>query len=152
MRTQADTGSGKTLAFLVPAFLHILASPMHRANCRGVYDKAIANVAGVLSQQHHHQQQQPSSSSSSSTVAPIHPFRGPIVVVMAPTRELASQIHATAAEFADKRDAWLLQRRHALSSSSSTDDDGGGGGGQHTDDEVFLGHWRTHLSACPPVS
>ena len=104
---QADTGSGKTLAFLLPALVHILASPLHRANCRSFYKKDLLDSDS-------------------------HPFRGPIAVVMAPTRELASQINEAAADFVRCRTQWLLRNRPTVDES--------------------MGKWKTHVAACPPVS
>ena len=106
---QADTGSGKTLAFLLPAFVHLLLSPLHRAKCRGIFVPTPGASVGAKS---------------------ASPLCGPIAVVMAPTRELASQIHSTAAKFVDERARWLLQ---------------------HQADEVWMGKWQTHVARCPPV-
>eukprot|EP00750_Incisomonas_marina_P007695 INCI15029.1.p1 GENE.INCI15029.1~~INCI15029.1.p1 ORF type:complete len:742 (+),score=114.70 INCI15029.1:140-2365(+) len=104
----ADTGSGKTLAFLLPAFVHLLLSPLHRAKCRGIFVPTPGASVGAKS---------------------ASPLCGPIAVVMAPTRELASQIHSTAAKFVDERARWLLQ---------------------HQADEVWMGKWQTHVARCPP--
>lgn len=81
---QADTGSGKTFAFIVPALIHILACPLFSANCP--LDKEHRELYAKT-------------------------LRGPIALVMAPTRELASQIHEAASKLTMNRLRWFSKNK-----------------------------------------
>ncbi|CAK9158097.1 unnamed protein product [Ilex paraguariensis] len=86
----AETGSGKTLAYLLPALIHVSAQPRLRKYCFTV-------LYGL-----------PSFLSSSSLISCLLIVNntvqgeGPIVLVLAPTRELAVQIQEETLKFGSR--------------------------------------------------
>lgn len=70
----AATGSGKTLAYILPAIVHVNDQPLLEVSDRSAFYK----------------------------IKSVQPGDGPIVLVLAPTRELACQIVAECQKYCDK--------------------------------------------------
>lgn len=84
----AETGSGKTLAYLLPALVHVSAQPRLGQYCLLFYVATLCcpvNLHSLFSCYNHSVQGE-----------------GPIVLVLAPTRELAVQIQEEAVKFASR--------------------------------------------------
>lgn len=84
----AETGSGKTLAYLLPAIVHVNAQPILGENMLHLCFSFSVTLWNILAK---------ILNISKSVVEA--PGDGPIVLVLAPTRELAVQIQQEATKF-----------------------------------------------------
>ncbi|POM66725.1 ATP-dependent RNA helicase DBP2 [Phytophthora palmivora] len=94
------TGSGKTLAFLLPAIVHINAQVriMKQTLCRGFC--VLLNASSMaLKKKLHANTSNPSALACVCFLPYLQPGDGPIVLIIAPTRELAVQIQAECNKF-----------------------------------------------------